>query len=348
MHLTSGTVGEQLRVPQTADDWAATCDHFARVLREAGLTAHDRVALPFAFGPYLQFWAAVAGVEAIGALVLPLGGIGARERLRAMTELGATAVICTPSYALALIEEADRSGLEAAFANVHTVICQGEPGASIAAARKRIESAWGARVLDHAGSTEVGVFTYPCAAGGGLHVNEDDFLCEVRDPHSGESVGVGSQGELVLTALRRTGYPMIRFRSGDVVEVGGSCPGGHEHIWLPNGIVGRTDDMVLIGGMNIFPSAIEAAIRESGVLGGYRIRFDADTSDRDEVSVLVEATDPRLVTQIEELILQRLALQVRVVPVMPGTLADTRLKTRHVEDARHRTGSWPTARPATD
>lgn len=336
VHLTSGTVGEQLRVPQTDEDWAATRNHFALVLREAGLGVGDRVALPFAFGPYLQFWAAAAGVEAIGALSLPLGGMDARERLHAIAEMSATAIICTPSYVLSLIETAAKLGFEAAFDSVRTVICQGEPGASIAAARQQIESAWGARVVDHAGSTEVGVFSYPCTAGGGLHVNEDAFLCEVLDPESGEAVAAGGQGEMVLTALQRSGYPMIRFRSGDVVEVGGSCPGGHRHLWLPKGIVGRTDDMVVIGGMNVFPSVIESALREIGVLGGYRIRFDAETPDPDEVSVLVETTDPKLIAQIEELVLHRLALRVRVVPVMPGTLKDTRLKTRRVEDVRHR------------
>jgi len=339
VHLTSGTVGDQLRVPQTSEDWAATRGHFARVLRAAELSERDRVALPFAFGPQLQFWAAAAGVEEIGALALPLGGLDGRERLRAMTELGATAIICTPSYALTLIDLAGSLGLEAAFESVHTVICQGEPGGSIEAARQQIESALGARVVDHAGSTEVGVFSYPCAAGGGLHVNEESFLCEVRDPNTGEEVGAGGHGEMILTALRRRGYPMIRFRSGDVVEVGETCPGGHGDLWLPSGIVGRTDDMVVIGGMNVFPSAIEAAVRETGVLGGYRIRFTADAPEDDHVSVLVETTDPKLVAQIEDLILHRLALRVRIVPVMPGTLRDGRLKTRHVEDARHRTGN---------
>lgn len=338
VHLTSGTVGDQLRVPQTDEDWAATRGHFALMLRQAGLRAGDRVALPFAFGPYLQFWAAVAGVEAIGALTLPLGGMEARERLRAIAELEATAIICAPSYALALIEAAGKAGLERAFDSVSTVICQGEPGASIAAARHQIESALEARVVDHAGSTEVGVFTYPCLAGGGLHVNEDAFICEVLDPRSDAPAAVGSHGEMVLTALQRRGYPMIRFRSGDVVEVGGDCPGGHAHLWLPNGIVGRTDDMVSIGGMNVFPSAIEAALREIGVLGGYRIRFDAETAERDDMSVLVETTDPKLIGQIEELVLHRIGLRVRVVPVMPGTLKDPRLKTRRVEDVRHRTG----------
>ena len=336
LHLTSGTTGEQLRVLQTAEDWRTTQRCFALVLSAAGITGADRVALPFAFGAYLQFWAAAAGVEHIGALALPLGGLEGRERLRAIAEFEATAIVCTPTYALALIDVAQERGLEEAFASVRTVICQGEPGASIPAARERIESAWGARVFDHAGSTEVGVFSYPCAAGGGLHVNGDDFLCEILDPLSGEEAALGTHGELVLTALSRAGFPAIRFRSGDIVDVAGACPGAHEDVWLPNGIVGRTDDMVVIRGMNVFPSAIEQAIREAGVLGEYRIRFYTESTERDEIRVLVEATDPTLVRTIETRIFDRLALRVRVVPVMPGVLTAERLKARRVEDQRGR------------
>jgi phenylacetate-CoA ligase len=336
LHLTSGTVGEQLRVLQTAEDWRASTRCFALVLRAAGIGSADRVALPFPFGAYLQFWAASAGVEDVGALALPLGGLEGRERLRAIAEFEATAIVCTPTYALGLIDVALEWGLEDAFASVRAVICQGEPGASIPAARERIESAWGARVFDHAGSTEVGVFSYPCAAGGGLHVNEDDFLCEILDPATGADTEPGSQGELVLTALSRAGVPAIRFRSGDVVDRGGACPGGHDDVWLPNGIVGRTDDMVVIRGMNVFPSAIEQTLREAGVLGEYRIRFYTEPTERDEIRVLVEATDPAIVRTIEERILGRLALRVRVVPVMPGVLTAQRLKARRVEDMRHR------------
>ena len=165
---------------QTAEDWQATRRCFARVLREAGITAVDRVALPFPFGAYLQFWAAAAGVEDVDALALPLGGLEGRERLRAIAEFEATAIVCTPTYALGLIDVALEWGLEDAFASVRALICQGEPGASIPAARARIESAWGAQVFDHAGSTEVGVFSYPCAAGGGLHVKRAGV--PLRDP----------------------------------------------------------------------------------------------------------------------------------------------------------------------
>lgn len=294
------------------------------------------MALPFDFGPYLRFWAASAGVEDIGALALPLGGMDVRERLCAISTFKATAIVCSPSEALRLFDFARQSKLERPFASVERLICQGEPGASIAATRERIEDAWGARVFDHAGSTEVGVFSYPCAIGGGLHVIEDEFLCEVLDERTGGDTAVGSQGELVLTALSRSGFPAIRFRGADVVELGDRCPAGHEDVWLPKGIVGRTDDMVVIDGVNVFPSAIEQALREAGALGAYRLRFPAEPADRDEVRVLVEMTDPGLVRDIEAGIFQRLSLRVRVVPVMPGVLSAQRHEARRVEDGRHR------------
>jgi phenylacetate-CoA ligase len=169
-----------------------------------------------------------------------------------------------------------------------------------------------------------------------LHVNGRDFLCEVLDPRSGDEAALGAQGELVLSALSRTGFPAIRFRSGDIVDVAGPCPGAHRDVWLPNGIVGRTDDMVVVRGVNVFPSVIEQAIREAGGLGEYRIRFYTDEAERDEIRLLVEATDPALVRAIETHIVDRLALRVRVVPVMPGVLKPERLKARRVEDRRSR------------
>ena len=180
------------------------------------------------------------------------------------------------------------------------------------------------------------MFSYPCAVGGGLHVNGRDFLCEILDPLSREPAAPGTQGELVLSSLSRLGFPAIRFLSGDIVDVGSVCPGGHDDVWLPNGIVGRTDDMVVIRGMNVFPSAIEQAIREAGVLGEYRIRFYTEPTARDEIRVLIEATDPTLVRTIESRIFDRLRLRVRVVPVMPGVLKAEQLKSRRVEDQRGR------------
>jgi phenylacetate-CoA ligase len=207
-------------------------------------------------------------------MVIPLGGMDSVQRLQTVREYRATALACTPSYALHLAHVANRHGLTDALSSVERIMCTGEPGASLPAVRDRIESEWGARCFDHAGLSEVGPFAYACVAAGGLHLDEDEFICELLDPHDGEPVAAGAQGELVVTALGRVGFPVIRYATGDVVDHRAEpCPAGHPGRWLPHGILGRTDDMVVIRGMNVFPSAIEQILRESQGVGEFRITF---------------------------------------------------------------------------
>jgi phenylacetate-CoA ligase len=343
LHQTSGTTGEPLRILQTAADWRWNRACFARALTAAGIGAADRVGLAFSFGPYLQYWSAYEGAKEVGALVVPLGGMDSAQRLETIRDLRLSALVCTPTYALRLAEVARSRGLEAAFAPVETILCLGEPGASIPSTRRQIEGAWSARCLDHAGMAEVGAFAYACAAGGGLHLNEDEFVCEVLVPGTERPVPPGGRGELVLTALGRAGCPAIRYRTGDVVDTAPrACPAGHAHRWLPNGIVGRTDDMVVIRGMNVFPSAIEQTLREVGVHGEYRITFYTDPGARDEVRIQAEIARPDVARAVEDRTRQRLGLRVRVVPVRPGILPKQELKARRVEDLR------PIGRPGTE
>ena len=167
----------------------------------AGIGPGDRVALAYSFGPYVQFWASYEGAQEAGALVIPLGGMDSVQRLETMREYGATALLCTPSYALHLAKVAVEHDLLGALAAVERVVCTGEPGASMPAVRERIESAWGARCFDHAGASEVGSLAYPCADHGGLHLFEDEYVCEMLDPATGAPVPAGATGELVTTAL---------------------------------------------------------------------------------------------------------------------------------------------------
>ena len=142
--------------------------------------------------------------------------------------------------------------------------------------------------MDHAGLTEAGPFGSPCPDGHGLHVLEDEFVCEILDDEL-QPVDVGQRGELVLTPLRRTGFPVLRYRTGDaVVNTDERCPAGHEGRWLPGGIVGRTDDMVVIRGMNVYPSAIEEAVRHVSGSGEFRITFYSEPSGMDEIKLEVE------------------------------------------------------------
>jgi phenylacetate-CoA ligase len=335
LHQTSGSTGATLRVLDTAEDWAWWGRQLARVLTACGIGAGDRVALAYSFGPYVQFWASYEGAQAAGALVIPLGGMDSVQRLETMREYGATALLCTPSYALHLAKVAADKGLGEALDGVERVVCTGEPGASMPAVRDRIEAAWGARCLDHAGASEVGSFAYSCATDGGLHLFEDEFICEILDPVTGEPVPEGAAGELVMTALARTGFPVIRYRTGDMIERSSvPCPAGHEGMWLPQGILGRTDDMVVIRGMNVFPSAIEDILRRSSGVGEFSITFYNDPHAMDEVKVEVELEQAREAREIQARLRQTLGLRVRIVPVKPGILPTYMGKARRVHDLR--------------
>jgi phenylacetate-CoA ligase len=339
VHQTSGTTGPPLRVLDTAEDWAWWRRLFADTLRVTGVSARDRVALAFSFGPHVQFWAAIEGLEETGAMAIPLGGMTSAQRLRTIAEVGATALMCTPTYALRLFEVAMEERLEHALESVERVICTGEPGASLPAMRLRIEEGFGARCYDHAGLTEAGPFGYPCTAGGGLHVYDDDFVCEILDAGL-RPVAPGERGELVLTPLRRTGYPVLRYRTGDVVvRAEDRCPAGHGNRWLPGGIVGRTDDMVVIRGMNVYPSSIEEAVRGVRGAGEFRITFYSERSGMDEVKLEVELPGGPEARELQELMRQQLGLRVRVVPVAHGALPRHEGKARRVVDERATTWS---------
>ena len=256
------------------------------------------------------------------------------QRLQTIAETDATAVWCTPTYALRLLEVAVEQRLDHALESVRQVICTGEPGASLPAVRSRIEDGFGATCVDHAGLTEAGPFGSPCPDGHGLHVLEDEFVCEILDDEL-RPTDVGRRGELVLTPLRRTGFPVLRYRTGDaVVNTDERCPAGHEGRWLPGGIVGRTDDMVVIRGMNVYPSAIEEAVRHVSGSGEFRITFYSEPSGMDEIKLEVELDEGSGARRLQEIMRQQLGLRVRIVPVTAGVLPRPDGKSRRVVDDR--------------
>ena len=343
---TSGTTGPPLRVLDTSEDWAWWRALFAHTLTITGIRPGDRVALAFSFGPHVQFWAAQQGLQELGAMSVPLGGMPSVQRLQTMAEVEATAVWCTPTYALRLLEVAVEQRLEGALESVQKVICTGEPGASLPLVRSRIEEGFGAQCMDHAGLAEAGPFGYPCPAGHGLHVLEDEFACEILDEELQETAA-GERGELLITPLRRTGFPVLRYRTGDVVvNTSERCPAGHEDRWLPGGIVGRTDDMVVIRGMNVYPSAIEEAVRAISGSGEFRITFYSEPSGMDEIKLEVELAEGGGARDLQETMRQQLGLRVRIVPVTPGVLprlgrqgpARRRRATRQADGALSRDG----------
>lgn len=335
LHHTSGTSGATLRILDTEADWRWWRRCFGAVLSAAGVGAGDLAALAYSFGPYVQFWAAYAGLQEVGATAVALGGMSSVERLHTIRDYEVTAVTCTPSYALHLARVAAQQGLGDALESVERIVCTGEPGASMPAVRERIEELWGARCHDHAGLSEVGSYGYPCPQGGGLHVLEDEFVAEVVDPVTLEGVAPGGVGELVLTAIGRLGFPAIRHRTGDMVQTSPEpCPAGHPGTWLPRGILGRSDDMVIIRGMNVFPSAIEQCLRDQGEHGEFRITFYTDPSAMDEVKLEVELARPAEARAIQARLRQQLGLRIRIVPLKSGVLRPSDGKARRVVDLR--------------
>ncbi len=336
MHQTSGTTGPPLRVLDTADDWAWWRSCLARSFERIGIGERDRVALAFSFGPHVHFWATKDGLQEVGAMAIVTGGMTSAQRLQTIAETGATALACTPTYALRLHEVAVEQHMEAALETIESVVCTGEPGASLPAVRGAIEEAFGARVYEHAGSTEAGPFGSPCPEGGGLHVDESRFACEIVGADLAP-VADGEQGELLITPLGRTGFPVLRYRTGDVVvNTGERCPGGHDDRWLPGGIVGRADDMVVIRGMNVYPSAIEEAVRSVSGGGEFRITFSTERGGLDEVKLEVELSDGSQARRLQDVMRHQLGLRIRIVPVSPGMLPRSENKSRRVVDLRER------------
>jgi phenylacetate-CoA ligase len=336
MWQTSGTTGRPLRVLDTAEDWSWWRRLFAHTLSVAGVEAGDRVGLAFSFGPHVQFWASRAGLHELGAMGIPLGGMTSSQRIHTLAEVEATAIWCTPTYALRLLEVAVHERLESGFDSLRLVLCTGEPGASLPGVRARIEEGFGARCIDHAGLTETGPFGYPCPEGHGLHVLESEFVCEILADDL-TPTAQGERGELVLTPLGRTGFPVLRYRTGDVVvNTRERCPAGHPDRWLPGGIVGRTDDMAVIRGMNVYPSAVEEAVRGVTGSGEFRITFYSEPSGMDEIKLEVELEEGGGARSLQDTMRQQLGLRVRVVPVTPGVLPRANGKSRRVVDARQR------------
>jgi phenylacetate-CoA ligase len=329
VHQTSGTTGTPLRWLDTQEswDWWERCWGF--VLRGAGLGPGDRVFFPFSFGLFIGLWSGFDGARALGCLAIPGGGQDSAQRLAAIEALGVTAICCTPSYALHLAEVARERGVALRKLGVRVTVHAGEPGAGIPSVRARIEEAWGARAYDHAGMTEVGAYGYECEAQVGLHINESEFIAEVLDPATGRPA---QQGELVLTNLGRTCSPLLRYRTGDRVRLAsGPCECGRTFARLEGGILGRVDDMLIVRGVNVFPSALEGIVRRFPAVDEFTIEVYR-RAEMDEVRLLLEVQEgaAHVPLTVQETVRVDLGIRVEVVAVPPRSLPRYELKARRL------------------
>jgi len=333
LHQTSGTTGHPLRWLDTPEAWANLLDTWSQMFRIAGVRAEDRFAFPFSFGPFIGFWAAFEGAAASGHLCLPGGGMSSAARLRLIEDNQATVLCCTPTYALRLAEVAREEGVDLASGSVRMLIVAGEPGGSVPGVRKEIESAWDARVIDHWGMTELGPIAVECDEGpGGMHVLESECIAEIVDPDTLKPVPPGVQGELLVTTLRRTGSPVLRYRTGDLVIADTeTCPCGRELLRLRGGILGRADDMITVRGNNVFPSSIEAVIRSVSGVAEFRVVVESEAAlDRFAVEIepVAGATVDEVIAGVEAGIRATFNFQAEVSAVEAGQLPRFELKGR--------------------
>ena len=335
IHQTSGTTGKPMYWLDTEESWNWWADCWNVIFEAAGVGPGDRVFFAFSFGPFIGFWAGWEGARKVGALAISGGAQSTAQRLKSIADYGATVLVCTPTYALHMAAEARKAGMDLATDSaIKITIHAGEPGASIPSTKKLIAESWGAKCYDHAGATEVGAFGFECQTQpGAIHVNEKEFIAEVIDPNSGEATRAGEKGELVITNLGRIGSPVIRYRTGDLVQLRAQpCPCGRPFIMLEGGVLGRADDMVVIRGVNVFPSAIENVMREFPEVEEFRVETCERQAMR-ELKLIVEPgsgqdSSPALREKISSLVRERIGLRPEVELVAPGSLPRFELKAK--------------------
>jgi len=332
---TSSTTGNPLRWIDTPESWRWMLGCWDAVYKAARVSASDRILFPFSFGPFLGFWTAFDAGVRMGAFCIPTGGMTSESRLALIETLEPTVICCTPTYALRLLDVASENrNRHLDSCSVRTVIVAGEPGGSIPSTRRRIESGWGARVIDHHGLTEVGPLSYECwEAPGFLHLNETEFIVEILKPGTDQIVPDGQQGELIVTNLGRTASPVIRYRTGDiVVRTREKCSCGRTTARLVGGVLARTDDMINVKGVNVFPTAIESVVRSFQEVVEFQTTVIARKAMR-SLSVTIEVDgsikEPSTVEhEVERKLHEALGLSISVTSVELGTLPRFDMKAR--------------------
>lgn len=329
---SSGTTRGPLAWLDTGDSWSAMLDCWDEVFEAAGVSTGQRIFFAFSFGPFLGFWTAFESATRRGNLSIPGGGLSSMARLRAMANHQCRVLCCTPTYALRLGEilmEAARDE-ELDSIRLEKIIVAGEPGGSIPEVRSRLSELWdGAEIFDHHGMTEVGPVTFehpdkPLS----LCVIESAYFAEIIDRESQREVAAGEKGELVLTTLKRTACPLLRYRTGDLVEK--SYFDGR--LCLEGGILGRVDEMVVVRGVNIYPTAVEKVIRGFPEV----VEFQVKQTTRQSMAELEITLEPaekagsgeELARKVEKALQDAFTLRIPVSCCSPGSLPRFEFKSK--------------------
>lgn len=339
IHSSSGTTGTPVIIPYTAQDVTDWAIMFERCYRVAGITNLDRIQVTPGYGLWTAGIGFQNGAERLGAMVIPMGPGNTEKQLRMMVDLKSTVLCATSSYALLLAEEIERRGIKDQIHLKKGVIGSERWGDKM---RRRIAGELGVQLYDIYGLTEIygpGI-AISCDYEDGMHYWDDYVYCEVIDPKTGENVPDGTMGELVITTLRKQGAPLIRYRTHDLSRIlTGSCPCGCPYPRIDT-ILGRTDDMVKVKGVNIFPAQIEEMLREvEGTSSEYQVMID-HLNGRDIMTIFFEANltdDARrhLENAVRDHCKAKIGIQIVPKAVSIGELPRSEKKSTRIYDNRY-------------
>lgn len=337
IHGTSGTTGMPTMFGISEGDWDFMSEATAMLQWAAGMRPNDVVQISFPMSLFLGGWGMLGGAQKIGARIMPIGGGETERQIKLMYHLGSTVLCATPSYCLYLLDAAKKAGMNTEKSPLRVALLGGEPGAGIPQVKQLMERGWGIRAIDFGNSAEV----HPCSniecdQRTGMHVWSDVVYTEVvskDDPHS--RVPMGNRGAVVYTALWRNSQPMIRYWPGDeTLMIDEPCPCGRTYPRLPQGVIGRLDDLLIIRGVNVYPSAIEQALRE---VPGIGVEFRIYTTKRSGsiADARVEAESDQLkddsIRDAAERKLRAITgVRLPVTLVAAGTFSRAALKARRV------------------
>ncbi len=343
-HASSGTTGKRIVVGYTRDDLDLWSDCVARIMTGLGITDEDRIQVSYGYGLFTGGLGAHGGAEKVGATVIPTSSGNTKLQIDFMVDCGATVLCCTPSYAMYLAEAVAEAGVKDQL-KLKACILGAEPWTEDM--RHAIEEGLNCKAYDIYGLTEIlgpgvsGECEYQC----GMHVWEDHFIPEIIDPDTGEVLPKGSVGELVFTTITKQGFPVIRYRTRDICQLNYEpCKCGRTHVRMKKP-QGRTDDMLIIRGVNVFPSQIEEVLLklEGKITPNYQIIVDrvnnTDTLDINvEMSEDLFADDIKSIVKIEQTIVEQLrstlGIGAKVHLVNPKSITRSEGKAKRVIDNR--------------
>ncbi|NQT48330.1 MAG: phenylacetate--CoA ligase [Chloroflexi bacterium] len=344
VHASSGTTGKPVIAPYTANDLRMWTEVMARTLTCAGMTKDDVMQNCYGYGLFTGGLGFHYGGERVGATVIPTSTGNTKRQLMLIEDLGTTVITCTPSYSLILAESAIEMGIDLRLSKLRLGILGAEPWSE--QMRADIEEKLPIKAMDIYGITEVvgpGV-SVECPHRCGMHIFEDHFLAEVVDPETGEQLPYGEKGELVITTLTKEALPVIRFRTRDITALNAEpCKCGRTLTRMSK-LYGRTDDMLIIRGVNVFPSQIESVLLEvEGVEPHYLIIVDRERH-LDNLEIWVEVSEAvfsdemrkmeALQQKVKEEMEGTLGIGARIKLVEPKSIARTEGKAKRVVDRR--------------